>query len=107
MFRGTTQSAAAISNDAIEVKVRTRASCSGVLGEGLRGIDEGRNNSLTARGKRPKLQLVTPIRGRALIKLYQFAPAFGLPNASPFCMKLETYVGFPSLCHFCSFTWHN
>lgn len=58
----------------------------------MRGIDEGRNNSLTARGKRPKLQLVTPIRGRALIKLYQFAPAFGLPNASPFCMKLETYL---------------
>lgn len=27
-----------------------------------------------------------------MIKLYQFAPAFGLPNASPFCMKLETYL---------------
>jgi glutathione S-transferase len=26
------------------------------------------------------------------IKLYQFAPAFGLPNASPFCLKLETYL---------------
>jgi glutathione S-transferase len=33
-----------------------------------------------------------------MIKLHQFAPAFGLPNASPFCMKLETYlrmVGLP------------
>lgn len=27
-----------------------------------------------------------------MIKLYQFAPAFGLPNASPFCLKLETYM---------------
>jgi glutathione S-transferase len=27
-----------------------------------------------------------------MIKVYQFAPAFGLPNASPFCMKLETYL---------------
>lgn len=27
-----------------------------------------------------------------MIQLYQFAPAFGLPNASPFCMKLETYL---------------
>jgi glutathione S-transferase len=27
-----------------------------------------------------------------MIKLYQFAPAFGLPNASPFCMKLENYL---------------
>jgi glutathione S-transferase len=27
-----------------------------------------------------------------MIALYQFAPAFGLPNASPFCMKLETYL---------------
>ena len=26
------------------------------------------------------------------IKLYQFPPALGLPNASPFCMKLETYL---------------
>ncbi len=33
-----------------------------------------------------------------MIKLYQFPPAFGLPNASPFCLKLETYlrmVGLP------------
>lgn len=28
----------------------------------------------------------------APIKLYQFPPAFGLPNASPFCMKMETYL---------------
>ena len=26
------------------------------------------------------------------IKLFQFPPALGLPNASPFCMKLETYL---------------
>jgi len=27
-----------------------------------------------------------------VLKLYQFPTAFGLPNASPFCMKLETYL---------------
>ncbi|HQR53685.1 MAG TPA: glutathione S-transferase family protein [Burkholderiales bacterium] len=27
-----------------------------------------------------------------LITLFQFEPAFGLPNASPFCMKVETYL---------------
>lgn len=27
-----------------------------------------------------------------MIRLYQFPPAFGLPNASPFCMKVETYL---------------
>jgi len=27
-----------------------------------------------------------------MIALYQYAPTFGLPNASPFCMKLETYL---------------
>ncbi len=27
-----------------------------------------------------------------MIKLYQFTPAWGIPNASPFCMKLETYL---------------
>ncbi len=27
-----------------------------------------------------------------MIRLYQFAPAFGLPNASPFCMKVETWL---------------
>ena len=27
-----------------------------------------------------------------MITLYQFQPAFGLPNASPFCMKIETYL---------------
>lgn len=27
-----------------------------------------------------------------MITLYQFEPALGLPNASPFCMKLETYL---------------
>jgi glutathione S-transferase len=34
---------------------------------------------------------------RSVIKLYQFAPAFGLPNASPFCMKLETYLRMAAL----------
>lgn len=27
-----------------------------------------------------------------MIKLYQFPPLWNLPNASPFCMKLETYL---------------
>ncbi len=27
-----------------------------------------------------------------MITLYQFPPAFGLPNASPFCLKLELYL---------------
>ena len=27
-----------------------------------------------------------------MIQVHQFAPAFGLPNASPFCMKLENYL---------------
>ena len=27
-----------------------------------------------------------------MITLYQFPPAWGLPNASPFCMKVETYL---------------
>lgn len=27
-----------------------------------------------------------------MIKLHQFPPVWGLPNASPFCMKLETYL---------------
>ena len=27
-----------------------------------------------------------------MIKLHQFPAAFGLPNASPFCMKVETYL---------------
>lgn len=27
-----------------------------------------------------------------MIRLYQYAPAFGLPSASPFCMKLETWL---------------
>ncbi|MGB8857470.1 MAG: glutathione S-transferase family protein [Burkholderiales bacterium] len=32
-----------------------------------------------------------------MIRLYQFAPAFGLPNASPFCMKLENYLRMAAL----------
>jgi len=27
-----------------------------------------------------------------MIKLYQFPTAWGLPNPSPFCMKLEVYM---------------
>lgn len=27
-----------------------------------------------------------------MIRLYQFAPALGVPNASPFCLKVETYL---------------
>ncbi len=27
-----------------------------------------------------------------MLTLYQFRPVWGLPNASPFCMKLETYL---------------
>lgn len=34
-----------------------------------------------------------------MIKLFQFAPAFGLPNASPFCMKLETWLRMAGLPH--------
>jgi glutathione S-transferase len=32
-----------------------------------------------------------------MIKVFQFAPALGLPNASPFCMKLETYLRMAAL----------
>ncbi len=32
-----------------------------------------------------------------MIKLFQFEPALGLPNASPFCMKLETYLRMAAL----------
>jgi glutathione S-transferase len=32
-----------------------------------------------------------------MIRVFQFAPAFGLPNASPFCMKLETYLRMAAL----------
>lgn len=37
----------------------------------------------------------------AMIKLYQFAPAFGLPNMSPFCMKMETYLRMAGLPYEC------
>lgn len=30
--------------------------------------------------------------GHLMIKLYQYHAVWGLPNASPFCMKLETYL---------------
>lgn len=34
-----------------------------------------------------------------MINLYQFKPAFGLPNASPFCMKVETYLRMAGLAY--------
>jgi glutathione S-transferase len=34
-----------------------------------------------------------------MITLYQFKPMFGLPNPSPFCMKLETYLRMAGLEH--------
>lgn len=36
-----------------------------------------------------------------MIRLYQFRPAFGLPNASPFCMKVETYLRMAGLAYEC------
>ena len=36
-----------------------------------------------------------------MIKLYQYPPAFGLPNASPFCMKVETYLRMAGLPYEC------
>ncbi len=33
------------------------------------------------------------------ITLFQFKPMFGLPNASPFCMKLETYLRLAGLSY--------
>ncbi|MGH8659704.1 MAG: glutathione S-transferase family protein [Gammaproteobacteria bacterium] len=32
------------------------------------------------------------MEGQTVIKLYQFPTAFGLPNISPFCMKLECFL---------------
>jgi glutathione S-transferase len=32
-----------------------------------------------------------------MIELHQFSPNWGLPNASPFCMKLETYLRMANL----------
>jgi len=34
-----------------------------------------------------------------MITLYQFRPGFGLPNASPFCMKVETYLRMAGLSY--------
>jgi glutathione S-transferase len=34
-----------------------------------------------------------------MIELHQFSPSWGLPNASPFCMKLETYLRMADLPH--------
>src|SRR5262249_24562064 len=36
-----------------------------------------------------------------MIRLYQFRPAFGLPNPSPFCMKAETYLRMTGLEYEC------
>jgi glutathione S-transferase len=38
------------------------------------------------------MRRVRRMKGLPVIRLHQFAPAFGLPNASPFCMKVETYL---------------
>lgn len=37
------------------------------------------------------------------ITLYQFPAAFGLPNASPFCMKVETYLRMAGLAYSCRY----
>ena len=34
-----------------------------------------------------------------MITLHQFSPNWGLPNASPFCMKLEIYLRMANLPH--------
>lgn len=34
-----------------------------------------------------------------MIKLYQFKPTWGLPNPSPFCMKVETYLRMAGLSY--------
>lgn len=36
-----------------------------------------------------------------MITLYQFPTAFGLPNLSPFCMKVETYLRMAGLAYRC------
>lgn len=54
-------------------------------------------NPLTLRRCRPWLRPHRHPSNDAMIKLHQFAPAFGLPNASPFCMKLETYLRMAAL----------
>lgn len=36
-----------------------------------------------------------------MITLHQFHPAFGLPNPSPFCMKVETYLRMAGLPYRC------
>jgi len=37
------------------------------------------------------------------LTLYQFPAAFGLPNASPFCMKLETYLRMAQIPYSCRY----
>ena len=32
-----------------------------------------------------------------MIRLHQYAPMFGIPNASPFCMKVETWLRMANL----------
>jgi hypothetical protein len=36
-----------------------------------------------------------------MIKLYQFPPNLGLPNMSPLCMKVETYLRMAALPYEC------
>jgi glutathione S-transferase len=37
------------------------------------------------------------------VTLYQFPTAFGLPNASPFCMKAETYLRMAGIAYSCRY----
>ena len=37
------------------------------------------------------------------VTLYQFPRAFGLPNPSPFCMKVETYLRMAQVPHTCRY----
>lgn len=41
-----------------------------------------------------------------MITLYQFPPAYGLPNASPFCMKVETYLRMAGLPYRSEYGFH-
>lgn len=40
-----------------------------------------------------------------MIELHQFPPAFGLPNGSPFCLKMETYLRMAGLPYTCVYEY--